>query len=304
MRWGRRHAALGVITIAAASAVGVVLGPGQGQASSAASFTASDFHWQVTGTTDTSVTIAPGQSVTFSYPSGASMHDADFSGGPAPGSCTQTAGASSGATPPLPHQPTTQGWSGSCAFPTAGNYTFHCDLHPSMTGTIVVGNSTSSSMSTTTSTTSTITSATSTSAASSGISLATTMTPGPGAEPQPGGANVVDRPAATWAVALAARQRGVSVRGSVTVPARGSRLEIDLVTDTGSGSRRSGGPRLVGRLARRSAAAGVVRFSVAVSSGARRQLRRQRILRLIVTVALTPPDARTVVRSSQVTLTA
>ena len=57
------------------------------------------------GSTSNQANVAPGGTVTFSYPTGANHHNADFAGGPQPTSCTQSTGADSGAVPPLPHQP-------------------------------------------------------------------------------------------------------------------------------------------------------------------------------------------------------
>jgi plastocyanin len=125
-------------------AVAVALGAGAAAvpvlaASGAPSFTAVDYAWAVTGSAkSTTVTIDPGGSVGFSYPTGRSFHNADFGTGPRPATCTQTAGEPSGWVPPLPHTPTGIGWSGSCTFATPGIYRFHCDEHPFMTGTVVV----------------------------------------------------------------------------------------------------------------------------------------------------------------------
>jgi plastocyanin len=108
-------------------------------AGSTPSFTAADYAWTVTGSAkSTTVTIDPGGSVGFSYPTGHSFHNADFGNGPRPSGCTQSAGDASGRVPPLPHTPTGIGWSGSCSFATPGVYRFHCDEHPFMTGTVVV----------------------------------------------------------------------------------------------------------------------------------------------------------------------
>src|SRR5205814_1202012 len=82
--------------------------------STTASFTAVDFGWRANGGTGTSATIAQGGTVTISYPTGSSMHNADFGSGSQPTSCAQTAGANSGSVPPLPHTPTSPGWSGTC----------------------------------------------------------------------------------------------------------------------------------------------------------------------------------------------
>lgn len=105
---------------------------------STGSMTAFDYGWSANGGSAKELTIAQGGTVTFSYPSGLNQHNADFGGGPHPTSCTQTAGLNSGSVPPLPHQPTIPGWSGNCTFNTPGTYSFHCDLHTFMTGTVVV----------------------------------------------------------------------------------------------------------------------------------------------------------------------
>jgi plastocyanin len=108
-------------------------------AGNSASFSAVDFAWTANGNAkSTSVTIAPGGSVGFSYPTGRSLHNADFGNGPRPAGCAQTAGAPAGRVPPLPHIPSSAGWSGSCSFVTPGIYRFHCDEHPFMTGAVVV----------------------------------------------------------------------------------------------------------------------------------------------------------------------
>jgi len=122
------------------AAAAVVPGAVAGSAPTSASFTAYDYGWMANGSAArTRVTIARGSTVTFAYPSGRSEHNADFFGtGPKPSGCTQTAGPSSGGVPPLPRQPTSAGWSGTCTFNAPGTYTFHCDLHHFMTATIVV----------------------------------------------------------------------------------------------------------------------------------------------------------------------
>ena len=128
--------------VAAALAAAVAVAPSIAAGSSApssASFTAYDYGWSANGNAKiTRLTIARGGTVTFSYPTGRSEHNADFGIGPHPTSCTQTAGPSSGRLPPLPHVPTGDGWGGSCTFDAPGVYTFHCDLHPFMTGRVVV----------------------------------------------------------------------------------------------------------------------------------------------------------------------
>jgi hypothetical protein len=63
------------------------------------------------------VTINAGETVTFSYPEGASSHNVDFLT-IAPTTWAQTAGAVAGAVPPLPAFPSPPGWAGVCRFDT------------------------------------------------------------------------------------------------------------------------------------------------------------------------------------------
>lgn len=93
--------------------------------------------------TASTVTIAPGGTVDFSYPTGTSFHnvafgDPDTQQGAQPSSCVQTAGTIIGAVPPLPTVPFGSGWAGTCTFNTPGTYTFYCAAHTFMTGTVVV----------------------------------------------------------------------------------------------------------------------------------------------------------------------
>ncbi|HEX6023794.1 MAG TPA: ThuA domain-containing protein [Solirubrobacter sp.] len=101
------------------------------------------FIWSDTSSTnpqDNSVTINPGETVTFSYPAGTSVHNVAFNAtGPQPASCQQTAPTQSGpGNPPLPAFPSPPGWAGTCTFGVVGTYVFYCVAHQSMTGTVVV----------------------------------------------------------------------------------------------------------------------------------------------------------------------
>src|SRR3954469_4820610 len=93
---------------------------------------------------DNTVNITPGGKVTFSYPTGDSVHNVVFvDSGPQPTSCTQTVAPPPYPilpTPPLPFTSEPPGWSGSCTFNTAGTYNFFCSAHDYMTGTVIVGN--------------------------------------------------------------------------------------------------------------------------------------------------------------------
>src|SRR5262249_49084320 len=56
-----------------------------------------------------------------------------------PAACTQTEGSVILPAPPLPIGPMT-GWAGNCRFDAPGTYSFVCDAHPNMTGTVLVTN--------------------------------------------------------------------------------------------------------------------------------------------------------------------
>jgi hypothetical protein len=100
---------------------------------------ATNHQWYVTGTTITSATIAAHGVVNFKYPTGNSRHDVIFGAtSPKPTACTPalTTAAQGAFTPPT--GPTAPGWSATCTFDTPGTYSFFCQLHPTMRGTIVV----------------------------------------------------------------------------------------------------------------------------------------------------------------------
>ena len=290
MRWFvglTMTASLGAVTAALPSLA-------SGDAPSSASFTATDFAWQVSGGTATEATIAEGGTVTFGYPSGANDHNADFGTGAQPASCAQTAGTVSGTVPPLPHVPTPPGWSGTCTFSTPGTYTFHCDKHAFMTGTIVVQSTT------TTATTTTTTTATTTTATTTGTTpTSTTTTPGTTPANTGTGTTPLSSTGATppmrgsvTAIVVPARQRGRAIRGSLrlTATGAGSRLVVTAQSPRSAlGGGNAHGLARVGRAVRRSLRPGTVRFSVSLSPTARRALARVGRMTVIVTVTITTP---------------
>jgi plastocyanin len=281
------------VTIGAAIAVIPGIARSESSPPATASFTASDtggggyyseehHSWYVTGSTATQVTVAQGATVTFSYPTGKSRHNVDFSAGAAPSACTQTAGSSSGATPPLPHEPTTQGWSGSCTFNTAGTYVFMCDEHPTeMKGTIVVQAASQPPTNTGT----------------GGSGTGTSTTPSP---VSPGGqANTLSGSA----IRLPSSQRGTSVHGSVLIAQSGSTLEVDALARAAGVARANHLAQVrVGRLVRSSLKAGRVSFAVVVDARARRALRRHRRLALQLRLTLTSPGGQALTRTLAVVL--
>jgi plastocyanin len=283
----RRRLALCALAVAllAGAAVGVAAAsaPAADGPPATASFTAVDFAWNVTGSSSTQANIAPGGTVTFSYPSGGYHHNADFGSGPLPTSCSQTAGPSSGSVPPLPNQPTAPGWSGTCTFDTAGTYTFHCDMHPFMTATVIVGDSTATTTTGTTPTTAT----TQTTTTTTTTSTQPTTTTGPPVSHPP--ASPLSGSARS-AITIGTTQRGTAVRGSMRIsPAgRGGRARVSVfapgaalgVTDR----------RRVGTLERRGLPARRVTFSVPLNGIARRALHRAGRLTLSVMVTVTSPN--------------
>jgi plastocyanin len=289
MSFGRRHLPL-VAAIGAAAAMIPGLARSESSPPSTAAFTASDtagggyyteehHSWHIAGGTATQVTVAQGATVTFSYPEGKSKHNVAFSGA-VPSACTQTTPPAGVAVPPLPHEPTKAGWSGSCTFNTPGTFNFRCEEHPTeMTGTIVV-QAASQPPATTGSGTGT-----------SGPSLSGGGSTGP--------ANSLGGSA----VRLPSTQHGAHVAGSVQVAQTGSKLEVDALANAAQLARAHSPAHVtVGRLVRSSLTAGRVSFALSLNARARRALRRHRRLALTVRIALTAPGGSTVTRTLAIVL--
>jgi plastocyanin len=250
-----RDLVLGAACVVAALAPALAYGEG----ASSASFTAVDYGWRANDSDAASLTIAPGEAVTFAYPSGVSFHDAHFAD---PQPVCQN----------LPSRPQPKGWTGTCTFPDAGTYRFVCDAHASMTGQVVVE---APMMQTPTPT-------------------PTVDGPPPAAAPAPTPVAVVPatgvgQTSPKGAVKLAVNQRGTRVRGTVALRQPKSRLEVTLTARLKPDRARV----RIGRWVNASAASGSVSFSVPLNASARRVLRREHALAVTVTVALTPPGAST-----------
>lgn len=122
------------------------------------------------------ITIAVGDSVTWSYPTGTSAHNVHFT--------------DAGSTfPDQPASPSPPGWSVQRTFDTAGTYHYQCALHATMRGTIVVGDGGTTATTTTTTpattTTETTTTPVTTTTATTTTPTSTTTTTGPAAAPSP-----------------------------------------------------------------------------------------------------------------------
>jgi hypothetical protein len=102
--------------------------------------TATNHQWYVTGTTTTASTIATSGVATFRYVTGSSIHNVTFTSALKP-TC-QVAGTTPNPPYTVPNRPSRPPWTASCRFDTPGTYSFVCQVHPTMTGTIdVVGTS-------------------------------------------------------------------------------------------------------------------------------------------------------------------
>ena len=256
--------------------------PAQNQANpDTASYTAFDpagavFRWYVTGTTTSEVMIAAHGTVTFNNPASASRaHNVDFVSDQKPQCKLSTDTAAS--TAPMPPTPTGGQWSGTCVFDEPGTYRFVCDnpFHPSMTGTITVA-----------------------------APPAATPTAPPQATPSPTPQPTTGAPpAAATAITVKHHQAGSRVKGSLMVGRTGTRIEIVLLSRRAVLGLPGRGRVRVGRSVVTAAAAGEMRFSVALNARARRALRARKTLRVLVRVKASAPTTASVERLRAVRLT-
>jgi plastocyanin len=129
----------GVLLVAAVPALAA------GRAPVDASMTVHDNYFQdaaTPGSDDHSVTITTGGKVSFAYladGSSAAPHNVAFDA-LQPATCVQTAGTDPDADDqaPVPNYPHGVGWAGECTFSAPGTYSFFCQAHPGMQGTVEV----------------------------------------------------------------------------------------------------------------------------------------------------------------------
>ncbi len=229
------------------------------------------------GTTDSTAQIAVGGTVTFSYLTGTSSHNVVFTG-PQPTSCTQTATAPGyriGPAPPLPAVAEPPGWSGTCTFNTAGTYPFDSAADgPAMSGTVIVGATTSTGTQTTT--------------------TGTTPTPigGGGTSTTNGYTHL---PAAGGSLRATASQHGSVVRGQVHVTTPSSKLVADL--DYGHPALR------IGRTSLKGVGAGTRHFTVGLYKRGARLLAAHHRLSLTLKVEVVGQGVGPTFLTRHVTLT-
>jgi plastocyanin len=259
----RKRYLLSVVVVAVLGAS--LLGdPAHGQALPSAAIVATDFQFSAIDGGPPNVVVAAGGNVDFAYPTGASSHNVVFKG-KQPSVCGISQGPDSGSSAPLPSAPTGPGWEGGCRFDAAGAYSFYCDMHASMTGSVTV------------------------------VAAGTAPPPPSAPVPLP---TPVEPPASSLRVA--SPQHGVAVRGSVRVRSRGSRVLARAFARRGA---LVGGASTrqvaVGRSLRSSVGPGRAAFSVRLSATARRALRRNGRLSISLRLTVTPPagDSYTATRA-------
>jgi hypothetical protein len=225
------------------------------------------------------VTINTGETVTFSSPTGSNFHNVVFESAQ-PTSCTLAGGTPGPA--PMPPDPSGDPWSGTCVFNAAGAYDFVCGAHDTMRGTVTVEGSTTTPAPTTTAT----------ATATASVAPAATAAPQPTTAPAPSGGgsdapfSSPVGPAATRPV-IARSQRGHAVRGSISIARAGSRVRVELLARPSALGRRGSKQIKVGS-STKPAGAGTARFTVKLSSAAKKAVRRKRKLALTVKITVTP----------------
>jgi plastocyanin len=237
----------------------------------------------------TSADIVTGGTVTFTNAS-VETHNVDFTApGQAGVSCQQTVGGSSSSALKFPSSPTAGSWAGMCTFTQAGTYSFMCDHHVGMTGTVVVhdpagpAGTTPAPIPTPTTPAETVPAgATATTPTATAPPSATGM-PTPSADQTP----VADATALSVRVKLV--QRGSSVRGTIGGARSSARVRIALTVRRGAIglAGRAAAPVGVGRLGALTTQNGTLAFVVKLDSKARAALAKRG--RLAVTLLVTAP---------------
>jgi plastocyanin len=244
-----------------------------------------------------SASVVTGGTVTFTNDSN-EPHDVDFVAEPGL-ACTQTSGGTSPSATAFPNGPTAGMWSGTCTFTKAGTYSFFCDQHPGMTGTVVVTDAgaggtppVATAPGTTTATTPVATTpVTTVPTTAQPVTVVPSPTP-PAAVAQ----GTPQAPARALALTIAQKQSGTRIRGRLAGAQPAGTVRIALRARV-QGARQVA----VGTLRATAGAAGTLTFSVPLNAAAKRVLRQRS---LTVTARITLPDATgtTVVRTARITV--
>lgn len=266
-----RSLAFGAALVLACALVVASSGPARAF-DTTASFTGADSLTWTAGSGGNKVHIDPGGVVSFSYPTGFSTHNVDF-GTTAPTSCAQTTPVVATGQP-MPASPSGSGWAGSCTFNDTGTYTFFCDLHTGMRGTVLVGNVPDPPPST----------------GGGGSNGGGSQTGGGSASDPLGG------------LKLAKSQRGTKVSGSIADVVRGSDVAIEITAKPSALKTSSTKPVRVARLLKSDLAAGTYSFAIKLSSKAKKAIKQKGKLAVSVVVKLTPPGASAATATKTVTI--
>lgn len=246
----------------------------------------------------TSANIVTGGTVTFANMS-VETHNVDFEVQGQTGlSCQQTVGGPSPSSLRFPNLPTSGSWSGSCTFTKAGVYSFTCDHHLGMTGTVVVSDpgvapgTTTAPVVTATTPVQTIPSGgtPTTPAPVATVPTDTTSAPTSAGTPSASAAQTPAAAARKLAFKIVLAQRGSRVRGTINGARSSARVKIALTArrgDLGLGGKASA-PVAVGSLSALTTKNGVLAFVVKLDGKARAALAKRH--RLAVTVGVTAPS--------------
>ena len=299
MTIGLRHVLL-LIAVAVAGAFTATLAHGD-DPPAAATFTTVDGvdHFQlVSGSgSATSAQIVTGGTVTFQNMS-AEMHNVDFDQ-PAQGgvSCQQTIGGSAPTSLRFPNFPTQGTWAGVCTFTRAGTYSFTCDMHPNMTGTVIVSDAGSAPPVTTTTQTATTTTPTATTTSTTSVPVA--GTPAPAAAPAPAEPSAtpsqVQTPARAVQVLVKLAQRGPVLRGAISGAHAAARVHVSLLARRGAIGLKGRPAALigVGSSSTLTGASGTLGFVARLDGRARTALAKRGRLAVTVRVTATGTATRT-----------
>jgi hypothetical protein len=287
--------------VALAAAGGITAAIAQGDdPPSTASFKTVDVADQfqlVTGSgSATSASIVTGGTVTFSN-SSSEMHNVDFFQTQSGVSCQQTMGGTSSSSVQFPGLPTAGTWAGVCTFARAGTYSFMCDQHEGMTGTVVVtnpgappGTTTAPVVTTTTPVQTTPSGGTPTTtvpgATTPTSTIVDTSTPTAAGAQTPSNSQTPGVVTRKLAFKLGLVQRGTSVRGTINGARGSARVKIALTARRGDLGLTGNAATLVGvgGLGALTTKNGVLSFVVKLDGKARATLAKRHRLALTVHV--------------------
>jgi plastocyanin len=239
----------------------------------------------------TTADIVIGGTVTFTN-SSVETHNVDFDASGQGGvSCQQTSGGTASSALRFPNSPTDGSWSGACTFTRAGTYSFMCDEHAGMTGTVVVSDP-AAPPGTTTATTPTTTTPTGTIPPGGTPTTTPPATTTPTAErtPTPSSAQTPTGNATALSVTVKLVQRGSSVRGTISGARSSARARITLMARRSALglAGRAATPVGVGSIGARTTTNGTLAFVVKLNGKARAALARRG--RLPVTLLVSAPS--------------